>query len=56
MLLRLRFRRFQSPLNARSGQSKALVEIAATAMQVNLAKCASQVAPAMEREFRSLVA
>ncbi|MGX6568524.1 helix-turn-helix transcriptional regulator [Cupriavidus necator] len=33
-----------------------LLEIAATAMQVNLAKCASQVAPAMAREFRSLVA
>ncbi|MNL64917.1 hypothetical protein D3C87_1891870 [compost metagenome] len=33
-----------------------LLEIAATAMQVNLARCASQVAPAMAREFRSLVA
>ncbi|KWR80736.1 helix-turn-helix transcriptional regulator [Cupriavidus sp. IDO] len=33
-----------------------LVEVAATAMQVNLARCARQVTPAMARELRALVA
>ncbi|MGY2487731.1 helix-turn-helix transcriptional regulator [Cupriavidus sp. CP313] len=34
----------------------ALMEIAAAAKQVNLARCASQLAPAMQRELRGLVA
>jgi hypothetical protein len=34
----------------------ALIEIAAAARQVNLARCASQLAPAMQRELRALVA
>ena len=33
-----------------------LAEVAATAMQINLARCARQVAPAMARELRALVA
>ena len=33
-----------------------LAEVAATAMQINLARCAGQVVPAMARELRALVA
>ncbi|WP_232232430.1 hypothetical protein [Cupriavidus sp. amp6] len=32
-----------------------LLDVAGTAMQFNLVRCASQVVPAMAREFRALV-